>query len=98
MSAWIKPLLKLNKQKRGKIKGSYNFIVSKLGPPNLNQIDDTVGVTASWGFQDDQMREAWVWGFHATDENETYWSCGGDPFVLQKVFTHAFEGSVSGWA
>ena len=95
---WIEPLLKKRQKARGTIKLSYIEVTKKLGDPNTTLIEDNPDVTASWAFKDDQDREAFVWGFHTVDENVIYWKCGGDPFLLQKVFGHAFEGSISGWA
>lgn len=95
--AWIEPILKLEKKARGRVRGSYNTIVKKLGEPNVTQLDDPLHVNASWAFKDDQDREAFVWGLYTLPENEMYFQAGGDPFLLQKVFGHSFEGSVSGW-
>jgi len=94
---YIKPLRKLTKNKRGTIKSTYKKLIGILGEPNVTDLDDPTQVSASWGFIDDQEREAFVWGHHPNEDVELFWNCGGDPFVLQKLFPHTFHGSLSGW-
>lgn len=95
--AWISPLLKRRQAQRGKIRSTLTNVIKKLGEPNLQDIEDDPLINASWGFKDDQEREAWVWGYYTNKDYEIFWKCGGDPFLLQKIFGHSFEGSISGW-
>lgn len=69
------------------IKGDYGFIQSKLGKPNVTDMDDADKVKASWGMKDENTeREIFVWCYKVSTGNCQKWSASGDISLLTEIF------------
>tara|TARA_R110001606_G_scaffold193553_1_gene341252 strand:+ start:532 stop:813 length:282 start_codon:yes stop_codon:yes gene_type:complete len=84
----LEPLEKVGSGKQGSITASYFDIVQAVGfADNVTHLDDPYKVKASWGFRDDEDREAFIWCFKHYGEKEdcTYWSTSGDKSLLNDI-------------
>jgi len=74
--------------KDGNLKVNYNQVVEKVFEPNVTELDDPDKVGASWGFQDDKGRKAFVWSykFYGEIEDCNTFSVSGDRSLLKDLF------------
>lgn len=68
------------------INGDFDYIKSKLGEPNVTDIDDYDKVKASWGFMDEEQRKVFVWCYKQSTRSCRGWSADGDKGLLQEIF------------
>jgi hypothetical protein len=89
----ITPIRETGPSRTGTLNASYDQIVEKVGPPNVTDMDDPIKVAASWGFEDDQGRKAYIWSYkYYGDIEECFcWSTDGDQSLLQELFGKNFQ-------
>jgi hypothetical protein len=83
----LSPIEKIGSKRTGSLVATYEDITDRLGEPNVTHLDDPDKVKASWGFQDQNGREAFIWCYNQSDPIiVTIWSTNGDQSLLDDVF------------
>ncbi|MCD8435884.1 hypothetical protein LNJ03_11325 [Tenacibaculum dicentrarchi] len=80
--------LKIGKGKQGTLSATYSQVVSAIFEPNVTHLDDPFKVQASWGFQDEKGRKAFIWAYkHNGDIEECInFSVSGNKKLLKDIF------------
>ena len=84
----LNKLQKVGRGKEGTLKVNYKEVVEKIFEPNVTELDDDDKVSASWGFKDDNDREAFIWSykFCGNIEDCNSFSVSGDRSLLKELF------------
>lgn len=73
----VKPIDRVGKSRQGCITATYDEIVKAVGfEPNATHLDDPVKVKASWGFEAEDGRQAFIWCYkwHGDPKDCERWS------------------------
>ena len=89
----LNDLQEVGSGKDGKLKVNYKQVVEKVFKPNVTELDDPDKVGASWGFNDDNGREAFIWAyeFYGNIEDCNTFSVSGDRGLLKELFADGVE-------
>lgn len=84
----IEPIRETGGGCTAKMSISYDEIVEMVGPPNVTDLDDPDKVKASWGFQDRNGRQGFIWcyKYYGNPVNCNYWSVDGDLSLMRDLF------------
>ena len=79
---------KAGSSRTGTLNVSYSEIVEKVFEPNVTDMDDSDKVKASWGFQDETGRKAFIWSYkyYGNVTDCKYFSVDGDMDLLHELF------------
>jgi len=82
------PIHRTGGSKIGLLQTMYHDIVSKIFEPNVTDIDDSEKVKASWGFEDADGRQGFIWcyKYYGKIENCNQWSVDSDRSLLTELF------------
>lgn len=86
----ITPINECGSHRTGTLSSSYREIIKVLGFSE-NVEDDESKVEASWGFEDQHGRAAFVWCYKQGKKWCTSWSTYGDPTLLTELFGNRFR-------
>ena len=88
----LKPIAKIGSYRKGKLSVSFDEIVEKLFLPNATHLDDPIKVKASWGFEDENGRQGFIWCYQYDDAEFCYeWSVDGDKSLFKELFGDEVE-------
>ena len=89
----LNDLQEVGSEKDGNLKVNYKEVVEKVFEPNVTELDDPDKVGASWGFKDDNGREAFIWAykFYGNIEDCNNFSVYGDRSLLKELFADGVE-------
>lgn len=84
----LKPVAECGGSRTGTLSTNYKEIVEKIFKENATELDDTDRVKASWGFEDESGRKAFIWCYKHYGKKETCkeWSVDGDKNLLTELF------------
>ena len=84
----VKPISKVGSSRTGGLSATYKEIVEKIFEPNVTELDDPDKVRASWGFEDEKGRKAFIWCYkhYGKKKDCTHWSVDGDMSLLIDLF------------
>jgi hypothetical protein len=80
------PIQEIGSGRDGYLNSTFKEIVEKIFEPNVTEFDDYPKVDASWGFQDESGRKAFIWCYYAWRGTCTQWSICGDVSLLTEIF------------
>lgn len=82
------PINEIGPNNQGNIGATYQQIVNAVGfEDNVTDMDDPSKVKASWGFQDEIGRKAFIWcyKFNGNKEDCNHWSIAGSKELLSDI-------------
>lgn len=83
-----KPIQKIGGSRQGTLSTTYEDIRSKVGRANVTKLDDPSKVKASWGFEDAEGRQGFIWCYkhYGALKECNEWSIDGDKNLLFDLF------------
>lgn len=83
----VQPIVEIGKNRTGTLHASWQEILKKCGPPNVTHLDDPAKVKASWAFQHEDGRKAFIWCYKESRPRYcTTWSTDGSKELLKELF------------
>jgi hypothetical protein len=80
------PIRKIGKGRTGILTTTYNDIISKVGKPNVTDMDDPSKVEASWAYETPDGKEIFIWCYKTKSKTCKSWSVDGDKETLKSIF------------
>ncbi len=89
----LNDLQEIGSGKEGNLKLNYKQVVEKVFEPNVTELDDLSKVDASWGFNDDNGRKAFIWAykFYGDKKDCNNFSVSGDRSLLKELFSDSVQ-------
>ena len=83
----LTPIREIGGGRKMTLNASYDKIVAVLGEPNVTDMDDADKVKASWAFEDEIGRKAFVWCYKYDDPRLcNHWSVDGNVHLMRDLF------------